>query len=84
MYPFLVVLLVTQGQQLNRKQWVCLTHISTHSLTHLLTQLLTHSLTLYFIAVSGLTDYCPIFHFPPPPFVRPYVTGVTSQLSSII
>ena len=83
MYPFLVVLLVTQGQQLNRKQWVCLTHISTHSLTHLLTQLLTHSLTLYFIAVSGLTEHCPIFHFPPA-CVRPYVTGVTSQLFLII
>ena len=30
-------------------------------------------------AVSGPTEHCPIFHFPPP-----YVTGVTSQLSSII
>ena len=28
------------------------------------------------IAVSGLPEYCTIFHFPPP-FVRPSVTGVT-------
>ena len=34
------------------------------------------------IAVSGPTEHCTIFHFPPP-FVRPFVTGVTYQLFSI-
>ena len=34
------------------------------------------------IAVSGLLEYCTIFHFPPS--VRPYVTCVTSQLFLII
>ena len=36
------------------------------------------------IAVSGLTEHCSIFHFPPPSSVRSSVTGVTSQLSLII
>ena len=35
------------------------------------------------IAVSGLTEHCPIFHFPPSS-VRSSVTGVTSHFSSII
>ena len=35
------------------------------------------------IAVSGIPEYCTIFHFPP--FVcPPYVTGVTSQPFLII
>ena len=34
------------------------------------------------IAISGLTEYCPIFHFPPS--VRPSVTSVTFQLFLII
>ena len=37
---------------------------------------LIESLLCPFIAISGLTEYCPIFHFPPS--VRPSVTGVTS------
>ena len=37
------------------------------------------------VAVSGLTEHCPIFHFPPPPSsVRSSVTGLTSHFSSII
>ena len=43
---------------------------------------LIESLLCPFIAISGLTEYCPIFHFPPS--VRPSVTGVTSQLFLII
>ena len=34
------------------------------------------------IAVSDLTEHCNIFHFPP--YVSPYVTGMTSQLFLII
>ena len=34
------------------------------------------------IAISGLTEYCPIFRFPPS--VRPSVTSVTFQLFLII
>ena len=29
------------------------------------------------IAVSGPTEHCPIFHFPPPSVLRSSVTGVT-------
>ena len=48
------------------------------------------SMSCIVIVVSGLREHCPIFHFPPsvlhpssvcPP---PFVTGLTSQLSSII
>ena len=36
-------------------------------------------------AVSGLTEHCPIFHFPSVrPSSRPFITGVTSQLFLII
>ena len=43
---------------------------------------LIESLLCPFIAISGLTEYCPIFHFPPS--VPPFVTGVTFQLFLII
>ena len=48
----------------------------TQEQVHLIESLLSPIIPIL-IAISGLTEYCPIFHFPPS--VRPSVTGVTFQ-----